>query len=153
LTLLANQNATAQQCLLQMARDKNATARFHAVAFLKAYLPEALRAEIVGLALSDRSVKVRLKGIEGAEKFKFRQFLARLEDLQRTDTNAQIQYSLAIHLPVLRDGYYLRPSGDGLGYFLVVRGPRSFGGPFIPNEKCSEQFVRDEVARIQRENS
>src|SRR4051794_21169987 len=70
LVVLAARCAAAQSCLFQMARDKSATARFHAVAHLDTSLPEELRLEIVNLALRDRSAKVRQKGIEGAEKFK-----------------------------------------------------------------------------------
>src|SRR5262249_6176435 len=130
-------------------RDKNATARFHAVAYLDEELPEALRREVVQLALSDRSAKVRQMGIEGAERFKFMQFLPHLEEMQRTETNEAVRRSLALHVPLLRDGFLLKPSGDGEGYYLTVRGPGSLGGPFIPKEKYSDEFVRQEVARLQ----
>ena len=52
---LAARYAVAKGALRQMARDKSATARFHAVAYLNASLPEELRLEIVSLALRDRS--------------------------------------------------------------------------------------------------
>jgi hypothetical protein len=152
LVLLAARHSEAQQCLLEMAKGKNATARFHAVAYLGPDLPEPLRLEIVELALGDRSAKVRQKGIEGAERFKFSRFLAELEEMQRTETNEAVRESLALHVLLLRDGFRLEPSRDGTGYFLTVRGPRSLGGPFIPKEKYSEEFVRDEVARLQAGN-
>jgi hypothetical protein len=149
LVRLAARHSEAQQCLSQMARDKIATARFHAVAYLDEELPEALRREIVQLALGDRSAKVRQKGIEGAERFKFTEFLPRLEEIQRTETIKSVQRSLAFHIPLLRDGYLFERSEDGAGYYLTVRGPGSVGGPFIPNEQYSEEFVRQEVARLQ----
>jgi hypothetical protein len=150
LVQLAEFHSEAQKCISQMARDKNVTARFHAVAFLQETLPEGLRREIVRLALDDRSVKVRQKGIEGAERFRFTDLLPRLEELQRTETNEAVQRSLAFHVPLLRDGFLLMPSEDGEGYYLNVRGPGSVGGPFIPKEQYSEEFVRREVARLQK---
>src|SRR4051812_7882127 len=45
LVKLATSHPEARQCLLQMARDKDATARFHAVAYLESALPEELRLE------------------------------------------------------------------------------------------------------------
>ena len=153
LVLLAIQNGVAQASLLAMAKSKNATARFHAVAYLTENLPEVLRLEIVELALEDRSNKVRQKGIEGAERFRFKRFLARMEEMQRTETDRTVQQSLDLHVPLLRDGFLLERSGDGSGYNLTVRGPNSIGGPFIPNEKYSEEFVRAEVARLQKGNA
>ena len=47
LVQLAALNAEAQACFLEMAKDKNATVRFHAVAYLSRKLPEPLRLEIV----------------------------------------------------------------------------------------------------------
>lgn len=148
LVRLATGNAEGQQCLLQMARDKHATARFHAVAYLDVELPEALRREVVELALADRSAMVRQKGIEGAERFKFTHLLPQLEDMQRKETNKAVRRSLALHVPLLRDGFLLEPSADGRGFYLTVRGPSSIGGPFIPKENYSEEFVRQEVTRL-----
>ena len=145
---LATSHPQARQCLLQMACDRNATARFHAVAYLESAPPEELRLEIVTLALRDRSTKVRRKGIEMAEKFGFRQFLPRLEEMERTEIDPDVLRSLAFHVPILRDGFLLEPSGDGKGYYLTVRGPNSLGGPFIPNDKYSEEHVRQEAARF-----
>lgn len=149
LVLLAARHTTAQRCLLQMAQDKNATARFHAVAYLDAGLAEELRLEILRLALRDRSAKVRQKGIEGAERFRFKGFLSQLQEMQQTESNEAVRRSLAFHIPLLRDGYLLKRSEDGAGYYLTVRGPWSVGGPFIPNEQYSEEFVQQEVARLQ----
>jgi hypothetical protein len=146
---LAERQTEAQRCIRDMAQDKNATARFHAVAYLDHKLPEELRLQVVGLALRDRSAKVRLKGIEGAERFKFTQFLSQLEQMQRSETNKGVCSALALHVPLLRDGFLLEPSEDGAGYYLTVRGPRSLGGPFIPKEQFSKAFVLREVARLQ----
>jgi hypothetical protein len=152
LVRLAARHREAQMCLLEMAKEKNATARFHAVAFLEPELPEPLRLEIVEHALEDRSTKVRQKGIEGAERFRFSHLLARLEEMQRTETDESVRESLALHIPLLRDGFLLEPSSDGAGYYLTVRGAKLLGGPFIPNEKYSEEFIRDEVARLRAGN-
>ncbi len=149
LVQLALRHPAARECLLQMARSKDAAARFHAVAYLHGELPETLRLEIVGLALRDRSAKVRKKGIERAEQFRFRGFLPLLQEMERMESHAGVRASLDLHLPLLRDGYRLQPAGSGQGYYLTVRGPNSLGGPFIPNEKYSDEFVRQEVARLQ----
>jgi hypothetical protein len=151
---LATEHKAAQQSLLQMAQAKNATVRFNAVWHFRIgsgpKLPNAVRLEIVELALSDRSTKVRRLGIEGAEQFKFSHLLPQLEEMQRTETNQDVQQALAFHIPLLRDGFLLKPSEDGRGYLLAVRGPEgSVGGPFIPKKMYSEEYVRNEVARLQ----
>jgi hypothetical protein len=145
---LAALHAEAQLCLLQMAKAKEATARFHAVAYLEEALPERLRRNIVQLALSDRSTNVRQKGIEGAERFKFVQFLPQLEEMQHHETSESVQDSLALHIPMLRDGFGLRPSDDGTGYWLTVLGPRASARSFIPKEKCCDEFIREETERL-----
>jgi hypothetical protein len=147
LAQLAIRQRAAQACFLAMARDKSATARFHAVAYLDEGMPEPFQLEIIKLALSDRSAKVRGKGIERAEQFKFKVLLPQLEEMQQTESNDSVKESLALHLPLLRDGYHLEKTPDG--YYLTVRQPKALGGPFIPNEKYSEEFVRQEVARLQ----
>jgi hypothetical protein len=147
LAQLAIRRTAAQQGVLTMARDKSATARFHAVAYLIEEMPEEFRLEIIKLALSDRSAKVRAKGIERAEQFKFKQLLPQLEKMQKTESHDSVKESLALHVPLLRDGYHLEKTPDG--YYLTVRRPKALGGPFIPNEKYSEEFVRQEVTRLQ----
>jgi hypothetical protein len=152
LVKLATRDPEARQCLLQMARDRDATARFHAVAYLKSALPEELRLEIVTLALGDRSTKVRQKGIERAEDFEFRQFLPRLEDMQRTETNPAVLRSLAFHIPLLREGFVLSQSKDGKVYNLTVRVPSGYIGRGFPKDKYSEEYVRQEVERLRAES-
>jgi hypothetical protein len=150
LVQLATRHPAAQQCLVQLARDKKATARLNVVIHLHPTLPERVRLEIVEVALNDRSAKVRRLGVERAERFQFTRFLARLEAMQQTETNESVRHALARHIPILRDGFLLEPSGDGDGYFLTVRSPDGgLGGPFIPNEMYSKAFVRQEVARLQ----
>ena len=94
------------------------------------------------------AAEVRQKGIEGAEKFKFKCLLARLEEMQHAESDPAVRDSLALHVPLLRDGFYLERAKDGSGYYLTVRGPRSLGGPFISNEQYSDDFVQQEVARL-----
>jgi hypothetical protein len=150
---LAKTRQEARECFLRMARSKNATARFHSVAYLNRNLPEALRAEIVGLALQDRSAKKRRMAVERAESFKFLSLLPRLQAMQRTESDASVLQTLAFCIPLLRDGYLLEPSADGSGYYLTVSRPRATGGPFIPKEKCTPAFVRREVKRLLAEDS
>jgi hypothetical protein len=154
LVWLAARHTAAQQCFQEMARDKKATARFHAVAFLdEEHFPEPLRREIVQLALGDRSPNVRLKGIERAEQFEFTEFIPRLEEMQRTETNKSVRETLAMLLPLLRDGFILHPSGNG-NYFLSVRRPKgTLGALFISEKHYSEEFVRQQVARLRAKAS
>src|SRR5262245_38876572 len=72
LNMLARHRPEARQSILEMARDKNVTARFHAVAYLGRELPEDLRLDVIALALADRSAKVRQKAVERATEFKFK---------------------------------------------------------------------------------
>lgn len=148
---LTTHHAEAQQCVLQMARDKHAAVRFHAAAYLHEKLPEELRREVVDLALRDRSGKVRRKGIERADGFRFTELLPRLDEMQRTETDAAVRRSLAFHIPLLRDGFFVEPSPDRERYTLTVRTPRALRGRSIRMEKYSEEFVREEVARMQKE--
>jgi hypothetical protein len=150
---LADRHPAARQCLVQLARDKRAVVRFSAVYAVGMvlgkgfYLSEPLRREIVERALGDRSTLVRRTAIEQAETFGFKDLLPRLEAMQRTETNDDVLKALAKHIPLLRDGFLLEPSGQG-GYFLWVRLPGSLSGTGIARADYSEEFVRQQVARL-----
>jgi hypothetical protein len=148
---LAKTKKEAQECFLTMARSKSSTARFHAVAYLGLHLPEPLRTEIVRLALRDSSAKVRQMAIDRAESFKFVSLLPQLQALQRTETDKTVQQTLALCIPLLRDGYVLEPTPDGSGYYLTVSRRGATGGPYIPKEKCTRKFVQEEIRRLRRE--
>lgn len=148
LARLAVAHSAARDLLLAMSRDKSATPRFHAVAFLTDELPDNLRLEIVHRALHDRSEKILRKGIERAEEFRFLQFLPRLEELQRRETRDKVRRSLALHLPLLRDGYRLEPSEDGGGHYLTFRTREALTTKFLWKEEYSEEAVRQEIARL-----
>lgn len=145
---LAEDFEEARDAFRRMSRDGKADARFHAVAYLDLRFPEPLRTEIIGRALEDRSAKVRKKGIERAEQFDLKQFLPQLEEMQERETNSGVLASLALHLPLLRDGYLLKSAADASGYHLTVRGPNTLGGPFIPKSEFSEAFLQQEIARL-----
>jgi hypothetical protein len=145
---LATSRVEGQDAFRAMARSKDATARFHAVAYLEESMPEPLRLEIVELALGDRSARVRTKGIERAMDFSFKALLPRLEQMLATEKTNKVKRTLALFVPLLRDGYCLRQSTDGNGYWLTVRKPRSIPTVFIPQAKYSEDFVRSEIARL-----
>lgn len=151
LFLLARRRKEAQQSLLQMASDKrNPTARFHAVAYLDDEIPESLRLAIVQTALVDRANKVKRDAIDKAERFRFKQLLPKLEQMQKTETDEDVQRSLAFHIPILRDGFLLKPAQDGTGYDLILRGPGGcIGGPFIPKKEYSAKRVRELVVQYQ----
>lgn len=146
LALLAVNHPGAQLAFRRLATARAATARFHAVAFLTTDLPEPLRREVLGRALDDRSAKVRWKAVEQAEEFGFRDLLPRLEAMAETDQDAGVRRTLGLPIPLLRDGYVLQPSPDGRGYHLTVRGPHGIGGPFIPNDLLTDEFVREQIA-------
>ena len=149
LVALAQSHLEVQQCLLQMARHKGTTARFHAIVYLNRNLPAPLLNQVVTLALGDRSSKVRGKGVEQAEGLGLTAFLPQLEEMQRTESDEFVLRQLAFHIPLLRDGYLVEPASDGSGFDLTVRGPDgSVGGPFISREEFSDERVRQEVARI-----
>jgi hypothetical protein len=138
LVQLATVHVDAQQCLLQMIRSRDASARFHAAAYIEKAVPEDLRREIVQLALSDRSV--RKKGIQGAEEFKFIDLLPRLEEMQRHERSKSVQDALAFHIPILRSAFGLSQTEDGKGYYLKVLGPMASARSFIPKEQCFGEF-------------
>jgi hypothetical protein len=148
---LATTNRQAQECLLRMAQSKSMIARLHAVAYLHANLPEVLRVEILGLGIRDRSAKVRGMAVDRVGQFNFLSFLPQLEEMQKAETEEFVLRQLAFNIPLLRDGYLLEPYADGSGYSLIVRSRWSTGGPFIPKEKCTPEFVQQEMRRYVEE--
>ncbi len=149
LVVLARTHQEAQQCLLEMAQSKSATARFHAVAFLDHKLPEQLRIMVIEFALRDRSAKVRWMAVQQIERFGMSAFLPRLLEMKETDQEESVQKSLDYHIPLLRDGYRIEPAKDGSGFYLTARYPDgSSGGPFISKQEFSDDYVRQVVARI-----
>ena len=146
LVFLARTRSEAQDALRAMATATTLAARFNAVGFLTHTLPEALRIEIIDMALKDKSAKVREKGIERAEGFGITSFLPQFEKMQASETNDAVRRSLEFHIPLLRDGYLLQPSSDGAGYFLIVRTSSALGGPYIPKELCTKEYIEKVVA-------
>lgn len=152
LAALAETRVEAQQSFRQLSECRGVTARFHAVAYLSSRMPESLRLEIVTRALTDKSPRVREKGIEQAEQFGFKQLLPHLEEMERCENHGGVLASLQLHLPLLRDGYWLRPC-DGEGdYQLSVRCDNGdVVSVFIAAEDYSDAFVRKEIARLQKQ--
>src|SRR5262245_29734849 len=95
LVRLAATQPICQQAIERMASSRDATARLHAVAYLDASLPESLRLSVIDRALSDRSARVREKGIEQTETFGFRHWLPRLEAMMASESKADVLESLA----------------------------------------------------------
>jgi hypothetical protein len=149
LVFLARDSNAAQGCLLSMARHKSATARFNAVASLEPCLPGRLIREIIELGLKDRSSKVRWMAVQQTESLRMSELLPTLESMQQSEADEKVLESLSFHIPLLRDGFFVRENGKGDGYYLTIRGPDgSVGGPFISNEDYSQEFVENEIARF-----
>jgi hypothetical protein len=149
LAVLARTRQEAQQCFLEMAQSKNATARFHAVAYLDKNHPEQLRIQVIEFALPDRSAKVRRMAVQQIEEWGMSDFLPRLIEMQKVEQEDSVQRSLDLHVPLLRDGYRIKPADSGSGFYLTTRYPDgSMGGPFISKEEFSMEFVRQELAKI-----
>jgi hypothetical protein len=147
---LAESRPDCQQAIDRMASSRSATARFHAVAYLTAALPESLRLSVIDRALSDRSARVRAKAVEQVETFGFRHWLPRLEAMMASETRGDVRGSLALHIPLLRDGFWLQSLPDGTGYWLTVHAPHGIGGPFIPRDRYSETYVNELVERLKK---
>jgi len=150
LVLLAATQENCQQAIDRMSSSQDATARFHAVAYLNASLPESLRFSIIDRALSDRSSRVRAMAVQQAETFGLRHLLPRLEDMIASESRANVLKSLALHVPLLRDGFLLEPEPDGSGYWLTVSTPGSIRTSFIPQDRFRDSYVREAVARLKK---
>ena len=139
----------AGECILDMARDKSATARLHAVQYLRRALPHKLRLEILTLALQDRSANVRRFAVARALDFDFKGLLPQLAKMQRTERNQVVREELAFCVPLLADGFVVRPMDRSDDYALTVR-KRSGAvvSKIIPKDKCSREFVRRAVAQL-----
>jgi len=147
---LAGTQQNCQQAIDRMASSQDSTARFHPVAYLDASLPESLRLAVIGRALSDRSSRVRAMAVQQAETFGFRHLLPRLEDMIASESRANVQQTLALHVPLLRDGFLLEPEPDGSGYYLTVRRPGSIIRSFIPQDRFCDSYVKEAVARLKK---
>lgn len=133
-----------------MARSQSSIARLNAVAYLNASLPNSLRLSVINSALSDRTSRVRVMAVQQAEAFGFRALLPRLEYMIASEARAEVQASLALHVPLLRDGFRLWPEPDGSGFSLTVRKPNSLVTSFIPLQRYSESYVKDAVERLKK---
>jgi len=147
---LAATQENCQQAIDRMASSRDATARFHAIAYLNATLPEPLRFSVIDRALSDRSSRVRAKAVEKVEAFGLRQFLARLEAMIGSESRREVLRSLALHVPLLREGFLLEPAPDRSGFNLTVRGPNSIKSEFIPLQRFSKSDVTRAVERLKK---
>jgi len=131
-----------------MASSRSWTARFHAVAYLDAALPESLRLSVIDRALSDRNSRVRAMAVQQAETFGFRHLLSRVEAMIASQSPANVRKCLALHLPLLRDRFRLEPAPDGFVYWLTVRAPGSIRGLSIPAHRFSDSYLRETVERL-----
>lgn len=141
----------AQQCILDMARHKNATTRLHAVQYLQRDLPYKLRVEVVNLALQDRSAKVRKFGVVRALSFDFKCVLPRLEEMLRTEPDKRVREELTFCLPLLRDGFLVRPNEHSEGYVVTVHKRNgTIISSIIPTENYSKEFVSRTIAQLRK---
>jgi hypothetical protein len=145
---LARTSEPAQTALVAMSSGKDTTARFHAVAYLSQSLPADLRHTIVQRSLRDRSAKVRQKAIERAEQFQFKDLLPELETLASTEANASVRRTLALFLPLLRDGFLLERARDGTGWQVTVHGRHSITSSYIPATKYSDSHLQSVIAAL-----
>jgi hypothetical protein len=147
---LAATQQNCQQAIERMASSQDSTARFHAIAYLNASLPESLRSSVIDRALSDRSSRVSAMAVQQAEEFGFKHLLPRLEDLIASEPRANVQKALALHVPLLRDGFLLAPDPDGSGYWLTVRRPGSIPTAFIPQDRFCDSYVKQAVEHLKK---
>ena len=150
LVLLAATQENCQQAIDRMSSSQDATARFHAVAYLSASLPESLRLSVIDRALSDRSSRVRAMAVQQAETFNLRHLLPRLEDMIASESRANVLKSLALHVPLLRDGFLLKSEPDGSGYWLTVSTPGSIRTSFIQQDRFRDSYVKEAVERLKK---
>jgi hypothetical protein len=150
---LAKTLASCRDAIDRMASAKDSTSRFHAIAYLHRSLPEPLKQSVIQRAISDRSGKVRSKAVERIEEFQLHNYVPQLEEMMRTETDAKVLASLNFLVPLLRDGFHLRPASasDGTGYELSVRGCRYIRSFFIPKDDYSESLLRELVDRLRKE--
>src|ERR1700677_1835091 len=148
---LAEKLISCQEGIVRMARDNDATARFNAVAYLHRTLPKAVLQFVVGIALSDRSAKIRAKAVQMAEELRLVEYLAQLEAMLVTEKSANVLRNLEFHFPLLKDGFFVTPKSDGTGYEVTIRGTHSIGGSYIPMNLYSESYVREVVERYRKD--
>jgi hypothetical protein len=150
LVRLAATQPGCQRAIEGMASSQSWHARLSAVTCLNASLPESLRLSVINRALSDRSARVRAMAVEKTEAFGFRHFLPRLEKMMSSESRADVLWSLNFHIPLLRDGFLLRPTPDGTGFNLTVRKLNSVVTSFTPQQHFSDSYVKDAVERLKK---
>ena len=88
--------------------------------------------------------------VQQADAFGFRGFLPRLEGMIASELRANVLKSLAFHVPLLRDGFLLRPEPDGSGYWLTVGTPGSIRTSFIPQDRFRDSYVKEAVEHLKK---
>jgi hypothetical protein len=152
---LAVTQENCRQAIDRMTSSGKSAVRFNAVAFLAdAALPESLVLSVIERGLSDRSSRVRWKAVEQAERLGFRQLVPRLEAMMASEAHADVKDCLALHLPLMRDGFRLEAQPDGSAYWLTVRGPRrSIISARIPAGRFSDAYLREAIERLRKGES
>ena len=146
LARLARTIEPARDVFRTMSRSSIVAARFNAVSYLEWALPELLRREIVTTALCDRSFRVRIRAIEKAFDFRFRDILPTLNAMLQTETHPRVIRTLKLHVPLFQDGYLLEETSGGYQLTFSTM-PGSLTGGFLHvRERPDEETIRGRIA-------
>jgi hypothetical protein len=133
-----------------MMRDRSSTTRFSAMCCIKEHMPAHIARDMIQAGLSDKSGQVRWKAAEAANRLKFVQFIPLLERVAAEEKPGRTRRSLEHSLRMLRDGYFLNPTGDGT-YTLWIDTARGSTGKSITETELISKGVDALVAAFRSE--
>jgi hypothetical protein len=148
-------DARARQAVAELSTAKTADARFGALCCLSIRHPRPFLLELLIPAIDDKSSKVRWKAVEKALHLDLPEAIPAIERRQLVEGDAKVQGSIRTVLPLLRDGYEIRPAiGATDGIDLLVGGPGGIRSRYVSQDVLGHRGVaeiakewRDELLR------
>lgn len=153
LSCLAGRQQVVEEAIRGMATSRDATARFHAVAYLEGEARREFLLEIVRLALADKSAKVRWKGVDVANRLDLKELIPDLKQLQKTERNTGVLETLASELPLLEQGWVVQPVKDSKDFSLWIKHrDGSTSGTVISKAQSQGPALKTAIAKLRRDS-
>ena len=122
--VLTSQYPLARDIVKQLANDSASHVRFNAILCVGNQAPQDFKIDIITAGLLDKSATVRTKAADWALRLRLDGITPELEVALKKERNRGARETMELTLPLLRDGYILRPAGDGQ-VAITVSTPRA----------------------------
>jgi len=142
LSSLALRNDDAARAVAEMFKSPKSNVRFAAICCLRRDTPASLADPLLTGGLRDKSAQVRRMAAQMICGFERKDLLPQLDAACASETNAKTRSSMEFELPLLRDGYILKPSNGGGYRDVTVRFRRGIVGVTISEKELQEKGIQ-----------